>query len=127
MELIISIFGSFTAIMVAVSAAFLANKNSANLQIRTLKEQHYISYIESLHNLAANSDLPQNMDKYTYFRDKLFVVASEEVVRRILEFEIKGAGKPSEIHDKYLTDIIKAIRKDLKIRDKDFPSIHFKK
>jgi len=127
MELVISVLGAITAILVAVIGAILSNNNSNTLQLRKLKEEHYISYIEALHNLAAQNSDRNLISTYTYHRDKLLIVGSEEVVKNILRYENEAVGKESELHDKYLTDIIKAIRKDLKIRDKNFPNIYLKK
>ena len=53
-EVLISVVGAFTAITVSVIGAYLANKNSIVLQTRKLKEEHYVSYFETLHNLAEN-------------------------------------------------------------------------
>ncbi len=127
MEIIISVLGAISAIIVAIIGAILSNKNSNMLQLRRLKEEHYISYIESLHNLAANNSSRDAISKYTYHRDKLLIVGSEDVVKNILEYENKAVGKESSLHDKYLTNIIKAIRKDLKIKDKSYPQIYLKK
>ena len=127
MEIVISVLGAISAILVAVTGAVLSNKNSNILQLRKLKEEHYISYIEALHNLAAQNSDRDAISKYTYYRDKLLIVGSEEVVKCILRYENEAIGKENELHDKYLTDIIKAIRKDLKIKDNDYPSIYLKK
>ena len=127
MEIIISVLGAISAIIVAIIGAILSNKNSNMLQLRRLKEEHYISYIESLHNLAANNSSQDAISKYTYHRDKLLIVGSEDVVKNILEYENKTVGKESSLHDKYLTNIVKAIRKDLKIKDKSYPHIYLKK
>ncbi len=127
MEIIISVLGAISAIIVAIIGAILSNKNSNMLQLRKLKEEHYISYIEALHNLAANNSSRDAISKYTYHRDKLLIVGSEEVVNSILQYENKAVGKESNLHDEYLTDIVKAIRKDLKIKDKAYPHIYLKK
>ena len=127
MEIVISVLGAISAVIVAVIGAVLSNKNSNMLQLRKLKEEHYISYIESLHNLAANNSSQDAISKYTYHRDKLLIVGSEDVVKNILEYENKTVGKESSFHDKYLTNIVKAIRKDLKIKDKSYPHIYLKK
>ncbi len=127
MEIIISILGAISAVIVAVIGAILSNKNSNMLQLRKLKEEHYISYIESLHNLAANNSSRDVISKYTYHRDKLLIVGSEEVVRSILKYEIEAVGKETNLHDELLTDIVKAIRQDLKIKDKNYPQICLKK
>ncbi|MBS6282347.1 MULTISPECIES: hypothetical protein [Intestinimonas] len=127
MEIIISVLGAISAVIVAVIGAILSNKNSNMLQLRKLKEEHYISYIESLHNLAANNSSRDAISKYTYHRDKLLIVGSEEVVKSILQYENEAVGKETDFHDEFLTNIVKAIRQDLKIKDKNFPQIYLKK
>jgi hypothetical protein len=49
------------------------------------------------------------------------------MVRLFYQPETKAVGVESATHDKYLTDLIKSIRKDLKIVDRDFPAIFLKK
>lgn len=127
MEIVISVFGAISAIIVAIIGAVLSNKNSNILQLRKLKEEHYISYIEALHNLAANNSSKDAIIEYTYHRDKLLIIGSEEVVKSILRYENEAVGKETGRHDEYLTYIVKAIRKDLKIKDKNFPQVYLKK
>lgn len=45
----------------------------------------------------------------------------------MLIYEHEAVGKTNDLHDKYLTELIKEIRKDLKIKDKNFPGIYLKK
>jgi hypothetical protein len=124
-EMYVSILGAGTAIAVSVVGALLANRNSIVLQTRKLKEEHYVAYFEALHNLAENEkDVVKN---YVFSRDKLFLIASEDVIKRMIKYEEEGIGKGSAIHDAYLTELIKSIRKDLKIKDKDFPKVYLKK
>jgi hypothetical protein len=47
---LISIIGASSAITVSLIGAWLANRNSIVLQTKKLKEDHYIGYIEALHN-----------------------------------------------------------------------------
>lgn len=126
MEIVISVLGAISAILVAVIAAVLSNRNNTVLQLRKLKEEHYVSYIEALHNLASDNN-NETISKYTYHRDKLLIVGSEEVVKCILKFENEAIGKENNLHDEYLTQIVRAIRKDLKIKDKMYPQIYLKK
>jgi hypothetical protein len=44
----------------------------------------------------------------------------------MVKYENEGVGKGVDIHDEYLTELIKALRSDLKIRDKHFPKIYMK-
>ena len=112
-------------ITVSIINAFSLDKNNKMLRLRKLKKQHYISYIESLDNFMKNTADEIAKSKYTSSRNKLFVIGSEEVVRCILKYEKEVVRKSCEHHDEYLTDIIKAVRKDLHITDKCFPDIHF--
>ncbi len=124
--ILISILGAFSAIFVSVIGAWLANRNSMILQTRKLKENHYVAYIEALHNLAAENSKKATTN-YVFARDKLFLIASENVIRKMLKYEEEAVGKPNNLHDKYLTELIKSIRSDLKLKDKNFPGIYLKK
>lgn len=83
-------------------------------------------YIEAIHNLAAENSRDATKN-YVFARDKLFLIASEEVIRKMIEYEEKAVGKQSSLHDDYLTDLVKAIRVDLKLKNKGFPKIYLKK
>jgi hypothetical protein len=126
MGITISIFGAITAILVSVIGAYLANKNSIVLQTRKLKEEHYVKYIEAIHNLAAENSKVATKN-YVLARDKLFLIASEEIIRKMIEFEENTVGKQSNLFDEYLTELIKAIRIYLKLKNKNFLKIYLKK
>ena len=125
--LLISILGALSAIAVSLIGALLTNRNSIILQTRKLKEDHYVAYLEALHHLAAQNSNRDATDKYVLARDKLFLIASENVIRKMLDYENEGVGKPSDKHDLFLTELIKAIRIDLKINDKNLPQLNLKK
>lgn len=126
MEIYISIIGAIVAILVAIIGAVLANRNMLILQSRKLKEEHYIAYIETLHYLISNNN-DEAIKQYVLMRDKLFLMASEEVIKELLQFEHNGVGKSQEVHDKYLTNLIKAIRVDLKLKNNQLPILYFKR
>jgi hypothetical protein len=126
-EVYISILGASSAITVSFIGAWLANRNSIVLQSRKLKEQHYVAYIEALHNLATEEKNKELTKNYVFSRDKPFLIASEGVIKKILIYEEEAVGKANDLHDKYLTELIKEIRKDLKIKDRDFPIVYLKK
>ncbi|EHP49327.1 hypothetical protein [Odoribacter laneus] len=127
MELYISIIGALVAVIVSILGAILANRNTIILQTRKLKEEHYIAYIEALHNLAANNTDKNTMKNYVFARDKLLLIAKENVIIKLLAYENEGVGKHSDLHDKYLTELLKAIRKDLKLTNKALPILYLKK
>ena len=125
--ILISIIGAVSAIAVSLMAALFANRNNIILQTRKLKEDHYIGYIEAVHNLATHNENEDFIKSYVFARDKLFLIASEQVIRKMLLYEEEAVGKENNLHDNYLTELIKSIRKDLKIRDKNFPTIYLRK
>ena len=124
--LLISIIGALAAITVSFIGAWLANRNSIILQTRKLKEDHYISYIEALHNNMTFDATNENVKSYVFARDKLLLIASEDVIIKMVKYENEGVGKGVDIHDQYLTELIKTLRSDLKIIDKNFPQVYMK-
>ncbi|MBS1532159.1 MAG: hypothetical protein JSU01_17790 [Bacteroidetes bacterium] len=124
--LLISILGALSAITVSVIGAWYANRNNIVLQTRKLKEDHYISYVEALHDLVANNQGKDVIKTYVFARDQLLIIASEEVIEKILLYEEGAVGSPGDVNDTLLTEIIKSIRRDLKIEDKNSPKIFFK-
>lgn len=124
--LLVSILSGAVAITVSIIGAWLANRNSIILQTRKLKEEHYVAFLEALHNLASDNQSTKFGKEYTYARDKLLLIASEEVINKMLLFETEVRDQ-NNLHDEYLTELIKSIRKDLKLRDKNFPIIGLRK
>lgn len=128
-ELIISIVGAIVAVFVSIMGAILANRNSIILQTRKLKESHYLDYITALHNYTATNGTDKKAAlKYTESRNILFAIASEDVAYCIIEFEKHSFGcNDTIIFNRYLTALIKAIRKDLRLSNKKLPTIEFLK
>ncbi|MGN0732553.1 MAG: hypothetical protein ACI4LC_00080 [Emergencia sp.] len=126
MEIVVAIIAGLFSISVSIFGAVFINLNNVKLQTRKLKEEHYVRYIESVHNLAADNSSTNALREYTLHRDKMFIVASEKVITAMLEFEEKAFGKKCDKQDEYLTNLVEEIRKDLSIRDKSFPQIHLK-
>lgn len=124
--ILISIIGALTAVIVSIIGAWWANRNNLVLQTRKLKEDHYITYIEALHELIADNDGKDVVKKYVLARDKLFIIGSESVIRKLMSYEEVFGKIPSIELEVYLTELIKSIRSDLKLIDKDFPKIYFK-
>lgn len=127
MELIIPLIGAIVAIIVSIIGAYLANRNSIVLQTRKLKESHYINYITALHYYTASNGTDKvAAAKYTETRNVIFAIASTEVSVNIIEFEKHSFGSSDpEKFNSYLTELIKSIRKDLKLKNKNMPTIGF--
>ncbi|WP_341903074.1 hypothetical protein [Fluviicola taffensis] len=124
--LLISILSGAVAITVSIIGAWFANRNSIILQTRKLKEEHYVAFLEALHNLASDNQSTKYGKEYTYARDKLLLIASEDVIKMMILFEAEVRDQ-NNLHDECLTELIKSIRKDLRLRDKSFPIVGLRK
>lgn len=122
-ELIISIVGATSAVLVAVIGSVLARCSSLSLQSRKLKENYYLAYIKALHFLGSNNKRADYLDEYANSRNRLLVVASAEVINAILRFEKEAVGMANTQHDELLTDVLKAIRNDLSLSNKSYPIV----
>ena len=127
MELIIAIIGAVISISLAVLGAILSLRSNIVLKNRTLKEDYYTQYIAALHDLASSNKSSKALTEYAKARDKLLIIANEQVVNALIVYEEKAVGKTCDRHDEYLTILIKAIRRDLRLKDKNFPMIRLVK
>ena len=127
MELVIAIIGAVISISVAMLGAILSLRSNIVLKNRTLKEDYYTQYIAAVHDLASSNKSSAALANYAKARDKLLIIADEQMVDALLVYEEKAVGKPCDRHDEYLTILIKAIRGDLRLKDKNFPMIRLVK
>lgn len=125
-EILISLIASSSAILVSLVTAFFSYRNSVILKNKTLKEEHYIQYLEALHNNAAQNST-ESLNKYVFARDKLFIIASEKVISNLLNYEQIVNSNISDKHDFYLTELIKAIREDLFLKNNKLPILSLRK
>ena len=80
-----------------------------------------------MHNTAVENDSKEYLKKYIFARDKLLIIANKDVIKKMLLYEVEGIGNSNDMFNKYLTNLINAIRLDLKLHDKDFPLVDLKK
>jgi hypothetical protein len=79
-----------------------------------------------LHYLNADNDGKDVIKNYVFERDKLFIIASEDVIIKLMFYEEAMPKVSSKEQEILLTTLIKAIRSDLNLNDKNFPHIYFK-
>ncbi len=119
MELYLSLIGAVVAIGVAIVGAIFTNRNNIRLQKRKLKEEHYIAYVSALHNLATSNKNEDLKNVYTHSRDELMLIANVDVINKLLEYERAFQNERSQ--EEAFTNLIKAIRNDLDLKNKDLP------
>ncbi len=120
MELFISLLGAVVAISVAILGAILTNRNNIRLQKSKLKEEHYIAYISALHSVATDGNNEDFKNEFTRSRDELMLIANVDVINKLLEYE-KSLNEGPVAQSKAYTNLIKAFRKDLELKNDDLP------
>ncbi|WP_299768227.1 hypothetical protein [uncultured Dokdonia sp.] len=125
-ELIISLLGVFTAIIVAVVGAYMARNNNIKLELRKLKESHYLGYIQAL-NTYGNLQSEDAFKELLSLRNNMLLIANEKVINAMITYEKKGTGHPLETHNLYFTTLLKTMRSDLGLNNNDFPVIGLKR
>ena len=127
-EIIIAILSALVTIMTVVITNYFSKKNQLKFEERKMKEEYYTNYIKALSDNALMRD---NDDELEDAQNKLILVGSSEVVDNLMKFfdKIRQSAAPisAEEHDRLLTKLVKAMRKDLygnkKVND-SYPIIH---
>jgi len=125
-EILISTIGAFVAILVAIASAWLAHKNNLSFQNKKLKGEHYMEFVRALHLLASDNKNSAFMMGYTSTRDNMLLLASEDVISKLFEYEDSIKSHPEE-HDEYLTKLFIAMRRDIGLSSKALPVIKLRK
>ena len=127
-EIIVAVLGAFATIFTVVITNFITRRNQLKFEERKLKEVYYTNYIKAISN---NVLLKGHDGEIEDAQNRLLLVGSSEVVDNLMKFHngIKPSALPitSEEHDMLLTDLIKAMRKDLYDTKKvncGYPVIH---
>lgn len=127
-EIIIAILSAFVTILTIVITNYYAKKNQLKFEERKVKEKYYTNYIKALSNNVLMRDNDGELDDA---QNKLILIGSSEVVDNLMKFfdKIKQSAPPllGEEHDILLTNLVKAMRKDLYGRKKVndlYPVIH---
>lgn len=133
LQVFIPIIGVIAAIISATLSYYFTKKNQMNIEERKLKEEYYTGFIKAVSGVVVRSDLNAKNDLADK-QNRLLLIGSSEVVTKLLIFHdyIKPEsqeknGFDSLVHDKLLTELLKAMRKDLykyKRVNKNYPVIH---
>lgn len=128
-----TIYGAFSAIILAIIGSWLTNHSKIQAEKRKLKEAHYAAYLEALVNarMVDNRNTKEKWEKvagmFAIQRNRLFTIASVKVIERLLvyEKEYTRSGSTAADQTKPLIDLIVAMRIDLNLPSKNFPVTDF--
>lgn len=132
-QVLIPIIGVIAAIISAAFSYYLTKKNQMSIEERKLKEEYYTDFIKAASGVAVQRD-DKSIDNLADKQNRLLLIGSSEVVTKLLIFHdyLKPESQKknrfdSSRHDELLTELLKAMRKDLykhkKIND-NYPLVH---
>ena len=133
-QIIITAIGIITAIITASLSYYFTKKNQLEADERRLKEKYYLAYIQAISDMVVVENKEEALDNLAEAQNQLLLIGSANVVSCVLQFHdyLKPSNEDErkKCHDKHdilLTDIMKAMRKDLYKNsniNKGYPVIH---
>lgn len=128
-----TIYGAFSAIILAIIGSWLTNHSKIQAEKRKLKEAHYAAYLEALvnsrniDNWSSKERWDKMMGMLAIQRNRLFTIASVKVINKLLTYEREYTRPGSNAADqtKPLIDLIVAMRLDLDLPSNNFPVTDF--
>ena len=133
-QIIITAIGIITAIITASLSYYYAKKNQLEADERRLKEKYYLAYIQAVSDMVVAQDREKASASMAEAQNQLLLIGSTDVVSSVLRFHdyvkpsnMEQRATTPDIHDELLTEIMKAMRKDL-YKDKNinegYPIVH---
>lgn len=90
MEIVVAIITGLFSICVAIFGSVFININNAKLQTHKLKEEHYVRYLEAVHNFAEDNKSIQALKSYILHRDMKLVIYARYSSHSQTEQSIEG-------------------------------------
>ncbi len=124
--IIIAIIGASATLFGAALTYYLTKKQQIDKEWRDAKINHYKVLLTSISDLVVDGiDKNEANMRFALALNTIALVAPQYVVSALMNFhdEIKfsNSNKKPENHDKLLIELLLAIRKDIKISEKDDP------
>lgn len=121
--IIVSIISALAAITIAAITYWSTKQREREAEWRKEKLGHYKEYFAALAaNVGAHST-NESSKNYAIAFNTVGLFASQEVIKCLHNYQdltrLPADQVPREKHDKLLTELVLAIRKDLKLKPKD--------
>jgi hypothetical protein len=124
-----AIISGATAIVVAALSYSLTKRREREAEWRKVKLEHYREYIGGLSGIVNERATPLSQARYSDAVNALLLVAPSEVLRALRRFQAEIAAsnrdRTDERHDALLSDLVRAIRRDIRPRRSDDGDLTF--
>lgn len=125
-QLIISLITVSGSILAAALSYSFTKKRERDAEWRKQKLEHYRSLMVAMSGVVKEHQTKDSLREYAEISNVIGLVASQDVVQRLQEYRhatrSSNPNLSNEEHDRALTALVFAIRRDLGIRPKDNPA-----
>jgi len=118
-QIFVPVVGVIIAVISASLSYFFAKRNQLMVDESRLKEQHYLRYIKAIsNNVMSNIPINESRSEVSDAHNHILLIGSTDVVIELRRFTeliaINNIDNVTiDVHDKQLTELIKAMRRDL--------------
>ncbi|WP_316674755.1 hypothetical protein [uncultured Tolumonas sp.] len=119
--IVVSIIAASASIVVAAITYWTTKSREREADWRKEKLIHYKEYMSALSGILGSNSSPESKKRYTFAFNSVALFASQQVIECLHQYQelTRLSQVPLEAHDKLLTNLVLAIRQDLKLNPKD--------
>jgi hypothetical protein len=121
--IIIAVISALTAIVVAAITYYTTKEREREAEWRKEKLTHYKEYFAALAGTVGGHATDEARKRYAIAFNTVGLFASQEVIERLHDYQeitrLPTGQVPLEEHDKRLTRLVLAIRRDLRLKPGD--------
>ena len=115
----VSTISASAAIIIAALSYFTAKQRDREAEWRKKKLSHYKEYFAALANIVGAHSSPETSKRYAIAFNTVGLFASQNVISCLHNYQnltrLPADQVPLDEHDKLLTELVLAIRKDLNL------------
>ena len=122
---VVAIITAGTGVLVSAITFFLTKAKEREADWRTQKLEHYKAFLVALNAIVGPPAPSEDRVRFANAANNLFLVGSKDVLVSLRDYLDATADSRTQVdldrHDKLLTLLIVAIRKDIGVRGKPLP------
>ena len=122
-EIVTAIITASGAIVLAGASYWFTKKREREAELRKEKLEHYKEFVACLSGVISGESTPDAQRAFSLVCNRLNLVAPQAVISALREFQdeikISNSAKSQEVHDKLMSKLFYAMRRDLQVTPTD--------
>lgn len=122
-EIVTAIITASGAIVLAGASYWFTKKREREAELRKEKLEHYKEFVACLSGVISGESTPDAQRAFSLVCNRLNLVAPQAVISALQEFQdeikISNPAKSQEVHDKLMSKLFYAMRRDLQVTPTD--------